>query len=63
MSKPQRKGPLRKIVETVTFGDSVFGCNTVILECGHKARSNGMFNARCAKCAMSAARLEPRHDD
>lgn len=54
MKRPQRKGPLRKIVETVRFADNTFGRNRVLLECGHEVLSNGIYAARCSKCADEA---------
>jgi hypothetical protein len=50
-SHKQRRGPLRKIVEVIGYGFNMFDQNRVLLECGHEAKSNGQYKARCSKCA------------
>lgn len=60
MSLRQRRGPLRKIVALLLASDDAFSPDLVELECGHQVRSNGIYRARCAKCAASAAVL-PTH--
>ncbi len=48
---PQRKWPLRKIVEFTTFDRDFFGSSTGWLECGHFCnRIYGEKRAICAKC-------------
>jgi hypothetical protein len=51
----QRKGPLRKIVHTIHHATGLFDTARVELECGHEVNSNGMYKARCDKCAEIAA--------
>lgn len=47
----QRKGPLKKIVATISYSTGMFDPALVELECGHQVRSHGQFKARCDKCA------------
>lgn len=49
--KRQRKGPLKKIVERIRLGQGMFETDRVLLECGHEVSSNGIYKARCSKCA------------
>ncbi len=51
-SPNQRRGPLRKIVQVLSVHkNSVFDRNLVLLECGHKTASNGIYKTRCWKCS------------
>ena len=54
MSRPQRKGPLRKIVTISPWADS----DLVTLECGHRCLSTGIYAARCRKCGEAALRAK-----
>lgn len=47
----QRKGPLRKILCVVRSGSGLFDRHLVMLECGHAVHSDGIYKARCHKCA------------
>jgi hypothetical protein len=49
----QRKGPLRKIVRTISYSTGMFDPALVELECGHQCRSHGIYRARCSKCAQA----------
>lgn len=52
----QRKGPLRKIVQTLSVSTEIFGRGSrVVLECGHECFSHGIYKARCSKCAKLLA--------
>lgn len=53
----QRRGPLRKIVERIHHGATIFDADWVRLECGHETLSNGIYKARCIKCSMNEAGL------
>ena len=46
----QRKGPLRKIVGYESISTDFFSRSYVVLECGHKVFSDGMYKARCNRC-------------
>lgn len=48
----QRKGPLRRIVETIRASTGMFDPAWVELECGHRCSSHGVFRARCRQCAQ-----------
>jgi len=51
-SPNQRRSPLRKIVQVLSvYKNSIFDRNLVLLECGHKTTSNGIYRARCWKCS------------
>lgn len=48
---PQRRGPLRKIVQFITVDRDFFGHHTGWLECGHFSdRIYGETKAICVKC-------------
>jgi hypothetical protein len=51
--------PLRKIEYTIRPADSLFARSHVMLECGHEAFSNGIYRARCRKCAREASPSTP----
>lgn len=54
------KGPLRKIVEVLSFAEGIFDTSYVRMECGHKGASYntsptaGVSRARCAECGKEA---------
>lgn len=46
----QRKGPLKVIVKVLRRAPSKFEPGIVLLECGHRVRSNSTGRARCDQC-------------
>lgn len=46
---PQRKGPLRRVVEVIRHATNLFDRDRVLLECGHETYSRGE-RARCSGC-------------
>lgn len=46
---PQRRGPLKKVIDVLRPSDDTFDRDKVLLECGHTLKSNGQ-RARCFKC-------------
>ena len=56
IGKPPQKGdrilkaPLVNISYIIYHASDMFARNTVMLECGHKAYTNGMYKARCKEC-------------
>jgi len=58
-SPQQRRGPLRRIVEVLTFSEGIFDRPTVLLECGHKVASTGAYKARCNKCLLDLKQPAP----
>jgi len=56
LSAAKRGAPLQRIVSVVRSSESVFSPDTVLLECGHEARSWGGIRARCTQCKASGDR-------
>lgn len=55
-SRPE-PAPYREVVRVTYSCPDIFGQDSVILECGHKARcSPGARRTRCKKCRAEAAR-------
>ena len=49
--RPQRKGPLKRVVKILRKSGGPYDHGVVQLECGHIVRSSSANRARCAECA------------
>lgn len=50
LGKEKKGAPLRKVVSNLTMYMNMFQADTVLLECGHEAKSWGGVRARCVQC-------------
>lgn len=55
-ARPQRKGPLKRVVKILRRPPVLFAQGLVLLECGHQVKSNSVRRARCDRCSHASDR-------